>query len=205
VRHPRAALDVGRHPVVGRGEHERRPGFGHGLEAGGQRLRGHPVGHPQALVVLWRDPVGRAAAQHQATDQGGVRVALRQHVLPGPGQRQAQGVVALGRAVGEKPGPLCAVGLGGQDLRLVVRGGPGPEVDPRHRLVDIEGQRLADGPAQAGVGPRPALVPGDMKPGRPPEAVGGERVQIRRALLAPRERRPGGRRVRPAHLAACSR
>jgi hypothetical protein len=106
------------------------------------------VGHAQLGVVLGRDEARQTAAQHQPVDDAGVRVALDEHMAAGFGHGQAQRMVALGGAVGEKPRLPGAVGRGRQLLGALVRGGRGPGVDALDVLADVERERaLADGRA----------------------------------------------------------
>ena len=94
-------------------------------------------------------------------------------------QRQGERVVALRRAVGEKPRPLRAVRDGGQQLGLVVRRRLVADVDAVDALRDVERQRLAEGVAQRRVGAAARLVAGNVEARRPAQAVGEDRVEVR--------------------------
>ena len=57
----------------------------------------------------------------------------------GAGDRQAQRVVALARAVGQEPAALRAIGVGGESLSAQLVGRwRGPEIDPLDVLRHIE-------------------------------------------------------------------
>ena len=129
-----------------------------------ERLRRDAVGHPELGVVLGRDEPRQAAGQHQPVDHAGVRVALDQHARAGARERQAQRVVALGRAVGQKPAVLGPVGLGRETLGALIRRRRGTEVDPLDVLRDIEQQRAGPSALRSpGSAPPPPLWPGTWK------------------------------------------
>ena len=140
--------------------------------ASAQRVGRDAVGHPQLDVVLGRDEPGGAAAQDQTVDQARMRVALEDHPDARGRQGQAQGVVALGGAVGEKPGSGGAVGVRGQLLGALVRGGRRPDVDALDVLRHVEQQStVAQRGAQPRVGALAALVAGDVEAQRAAETV----------------------------------
>src|SRR6185369_559363 len=125
------------------------------------------------------DPRRQAAGQHEAVDHAGVRVALGDDRRAERGEREAERVVALGGAVGEKPRAGGAVGLRRELLRSLERRRLRAEVDAVDVLRDVELERLpADRGADAEVGSRPRLVARDVEAGRPAEAVGDDRVEI---------------------------
>ena len=155
-----------------------------------ERLRRDAVSHSQLGVVLGHDPRRGAAAEDQAVDQAGVRVALEHHRLPGGHERQTQRMVALGRAVGQEPRSLRAIGLRGEQLGALVRRRRRARVDALDVLRDVEQQSVvADRRAQTGIRALSALVAGHVEAGRAAEAVRGDRLQIRRGRL--RGRLPG--------------
>ena len=110
------SLNVGGHAVIGRRDDERRVGVRIRAQRLRERFRRDAVGHPQLRVVLGRQEARHPTAQHQPVDQARVRVALQDHSSSGPGQSEAQGVIALGGAVGEKPRALRAIRFGGEAL-----------------------------------------------------------------------------------------
>jgi hypothetical protein len=128
-----------------------------------------------------------------------VRVALHDERRPQRRQREAQRVVALRGAVGEEPRARGAVRLGGELLGALERRRLGPEVDAVDVLRHVEHQRVvADRAAQAGVGPLARLVPGHVEARRAAEAVGDDRVEVRRGRLVAGDDLPrpdGDRRV----------
>ena len=172
-----------------------------------QRLGRDAVGHPELLVVLGRDKARHAAAEHEAIDDARVRVALHQDAIAGLGERQAEGVVPLRGAVGQKPRAAGPVGGRGQLLGALVGRWGGAEVDPLDVLADIERQRpIADRGAEARVGARAALVARDVEANRAAEAVGDDRLQIRcRRQLAGGRGRGCALILGDAHRAAFSR
>ena len=100
--------------------------------------------------------LGIPPLRHEPVDDRRVRVALRDDLRPERRERQAQRMVALGRAVGEEERALRAVGLGGEPLGALVRRRRRPEVDPVDVLRHVERQRVdADRLAQ-----RPGRRPG---------------------------------------------
>jgi hypothetical protein len=178
------AGDVGCHAVVGRRDDEGRAGAGTGVERLGEAGRGDAVGHPQLGVVLGRHETGPAAREHEPVDHRGVRVALHDDRGVQRGKGEAQRVVALRGAVGEKPRALGAVGLGREALRSLVGRRRGSEVDPLDVLWHVELQRVEpDGVQQPGVGAPAALVAGDVEARGAAEAVGDQGVEVRRAGL----------------------
>ena len=201
VRDAREPLDVGDHAVVRRRDDERRvdPRAAAGVR---QRLverrRRHPVGEAELLVELGGDEGRHAAREHQAVDDGRVRVALRDDPRPQRGERQAERVVALRRPVGQEERPRGPVGLGGQPLGLLVGCRRRAEVDPVDVLRHVHRQgALAQRVAEAGVGARAALVPGDVEAAGPAEGVADDRVEVRRGRLLgahrPADRRSSAR------------
>ena len=201
-----AAADVSGHSVVGGRDDERRADVRRARQRHLEGLRRDAVGHAKLVVVLRGDEARHSAAQHQPVDDAGVRVALYEHVLAGLGQRQAQGVVALGGAVGQKPRLPRAVTHGRQLLRALVRSGGRPGVDPLDVLADVERQRaLADRRSQPGVRAGASLVARHVKAHRAAQAVGDDRLQVgsRRQLPgAPSPLRGGAHVVRLAHQRA---
>ena len=183
-----AAGDVGRHPVVGRGDDPGGAGVRRRGERGLERLRGDPVGHPELLLVLRGDVARPPAGEHEPVDHRGVRVALDDDGRPERRQREAERVVALGGAVGQEPRARRAVGLGGELLGALERRRLGPEVDAVDVLRDVEHQRvLADRRDQPGVGARAGLVAGDVEARRAAEAVGDDGVEVGRGRLVARD------------------
>ena len=189
-RHPRgmghlgARRHVGRHPVVGGRDDEGRAGVRRGRERIAQRAGLDAVGHAQLGVVLGRDEGRYAAREHEPVDQRGVRVALGHHPRAERGQREAQRVVALRRAVGQKPRARGSMGLGGEALGLLVGGRRGPEVDAPDVLRDVEPQcPIAEAEAQPGVGALAALVPGDVEAPGTTGPVADHGVEVGRGRL----------------------
>ena len=182
--HLGAGGDVGAHPVVGGRDDEgglRSRGLG---QPRSQPLRGDPVGHAPVGVVLGSHEGRHPAAEDEAVDQGGVRVALGDHRGAERGQGQRQDVVALAGAVGQEPGPLRLIGLSGEAFGLLEGRGAGPPVDPVHVGGHVEEQRvLPERMQQARVGARAALVPGNREAGRAAEAHPDHRVHVRRGRL----------------------
>ena len=200
-----AAGHVGTYAVVGGRDDEGGAGPGGLLQRLGQALRSDPVRHPPLGVVLRSDEGRDAAAQDQPVDDRGVGVALGDHRGTERREGQRQDVVSLRRPVGEEPGPLCAVGLGGQALGLLERRRARAAVDSVHvgRHVEQEGV-LTQRVQEARVRTRPALVAGHREAGRAPEAEADHRVQVGSGRLlgvgailaqpvAPAERRSSAR------------
>jgi hypothetical protein len=92
------------------------------------------------VVVLGHDETRGSTGQHQPVDNRGVGVALCDNVGARPGHRQAQGVVALGGAVGEEERPLGAIRAGGQAFGSFVRRRRWPRVDALNVLGQVGGQ-----------------------------------------------------------------
>ena len=161
----RSARDVGRHPVVGRRDDERRPRVGRGGERAPRSAAGStPWAMPSSASYSGGDEGRHAAREHEPVDQRRVRVALGHDPRAERRQRQAQRVVALRRAVGQEPRARGAVGLGGQALGLLVGRRRRPEVDAPDVLRDVEPQRaVAEAEAQPGSAPWPPLWPGTWK------------------------------------------
>ena len=146
-----AARDVGDHAVVRRRDDE------HGARvrrlarsAAATDVGRDAVGHAELDVVLGRDERRDAAAEHEPVDDRGVRVALRDDPRAERREREAHRVVALRRAVREEPRARDAVGLGGEQLRALVRRRRRADVDALDVLADVERQRaVAEREAQA--------------------------------------------------------
>ena len=157
-------------------------------------LRGYAMGHPELSVVLRGDEVRSASTEDQPVDEARVRVALQHDAPPWRGEREAQRVVALTRAVGEKPCPRGPIGVGRKVLGPLVRGRRGTDIDPLDVLRHIEGERaVAERAAQTGIGSGATLVAGNVEPRRAAEAVGGDGVKVGRGRLC--RRGPGAHRA----------
>ena len=88
-------------------------------------------------------------------------------------------MVALSRAVGQVPGPLGAVCLGGESLALFERRGRRSYVDALDVLGHVELQgAFAERGAQSGIGALAAFVAGYVKTRGAPEPVRGHRLQV---------------------------
>ena len=149
-----------------------------------ERLRRDAVRHAELRLVLGRDPGRQAAGEHQPVDHRRVGVALHDDRRAERRQREAERVVALRRAVGQKPRARRAVGLGGELLGALVRRRRRPEVDAVDVLRDVELERLpADRGAHAEVGAVAGLVAGHVEAGGAAEPVGDDRVEVRRGRL----------------------
>src|SRR5689334_10185363 len=110
-------------------------------------------------------------------------------------------MIALGRAVGEKPRALRAVRVRRKRLGALVRRRRRARVDALDVLRDIQQQSaLADRRKQPGVDAFSALVAGHVEAQRSPEAVRGDRLQVRCGRLG--RRLPG---LVDRHLADFSR
>ena len=144
-----------------------------------QRLRRDAVGHAEHRLVLRRDPRRQAAGEHQPVDHRRVRVALHDDGRAERGEREAERVVALRRAVGQEPRARRAVGLGGEFLRALVGRRRRAEVHAVDVLRDVEPVRLpAEGGAHAEVGAVARLVAGHVEAGRAAEAVRDDGVEV---------------------------
>jgi hypothetical protein len=100
--------------------------------------------------------------------------------LPVRGQRKAQGVVALGRAVGQKECPASPVGLRREPVGPVIRPRLRAVVDAVDEQRDVGRERVgADRLSHAGVRAGSALVPGYVTAGSATEGIGDDRVQVR--------------------------
>ncbi len=137
-----AAGDVGGHPVVGRRDDER----GAGVRAPARAPRSSASG-----VTPWAIPSSASysgatnVARPPLSTSPSIRLACELRWITTCAaerrERQAQRVVALGGAVGEKPRPRGAVGLGGQLLGALVRRRRRPDVDALDVLGHVEQQR----------------------------------------------------------------
>ena len=136
------AADIGGHPVVRRRDDERRPGVGAAGERGRERLGRDAVSHPELSVVLGRDEARETAAEDQTVEHARMRIALHDDPRPGRREREAERVVALGRAVGQEPRAPGAVRLRGE--RLGAREGRRRRtgIDPDGVERDVEQQRV---------------------------------------------------------------
>ena len=149
-----------------------------------QRLRRHAVRHAEHRLVLRRHPRRQAAGEHEPVDHRRVRVALHDDRRAERRQREAERMVALRRAVGQKPRARGAVGLGRELLGPLVGRRGRAEVDAVDVLRDVELERLpADRGAHAEVGAVARLVAGHVEAGRAAEPVRDDRVQVRRGRL----------------------
>ena len=146
-----------------------------------------PCAMPSSGSYCGGDPRRQAAGQHQPVDHRGVRVALHDDRRAERREREAERVVALRRAVGQKPRAGGAVGLGGQLLRPLEGRRGLAEVDAVDVLRDVELERLpADRGAHAEIGAVAGLVAGDVEAGGAAEPVRDDRVQVRRLWLVRR-------------------
>ena len=180
--------DVGHGAVVGGRDHDHR-GCARGVgQRDLERPGGQAVGDAELGVQLGRDPDRAQAGQDQAVDGAGVHVALDDHLVADAGQRQADGVVALRRAVGQEPGALRAPGVGGQLARLLDRRRAGADVDPGHDQGDVQLQRALAPGRRAG----PASAP--FRPCA--RARGSGRARDRRTRAVHRGRARGSDRGR---------
>ena len=90
-----------------------------------------------------------------------MRVALHDDLATELGEGEADGLVALGRTVGEKPRPLGSPRIGRHRLGLLERSRGRAHVDAVDDHRNVERERLpAERLEQPGVGPRPTLVTG---------------------------------------------
>ena len=185
VGHLGAAADVGRHPVVGRRDDERRARLGRGAPARrAARPASTPCAMPSSASYSGATKAGTPPREHEPVDERGVRVALGDDVRAERRERQAQRVVALRRAVGQEPRARGAVGLGGEALGPLVGRRRRPEVDAVDVLRDVEPQRaVAEAEAQAGVGALAALVAGDVEAPGTAGPVADHGVEVGRGRL----------------------
>jgi hypothetical protein len=193
-----AGGDVGGGAVVRRGDDERGQGAGGAVKRPGQRVRGDAQRHAELLVVLRRGELGAPAAEHQAVDHRGVRVALHDHRAVA-GQREAEGVVALGRAVGEKPALRRPIGAGRQQLGAVVGRRRLADVDALDVLGHVVGERAgAEQRDQLGVRAGAPLVPGHVEAGRLARDIRRDGLEVWRVGLAVGRRGVAHRGAPPA-------
>ena len=106
--------------------------------------------------------LGSPPLEHEPVDDRRVRVALRDDPRAQRREREAQRVVALGRAVGEEERARRAERLGGEQLGALVRRRRRAEVDPVDVLRDVGGERRRAPIAlrTPGSAPGPPLWPG---------------------------------------------
>ena len=161
----RQAADVGHGAEVGRRDDDRRRRAGRGgerrVQGGGQDA----VRDPQPGVDLGRDEGGAQPREDHPVDRAGVDGALHDDALAALRDGQAGRHVALRRAVGEKPRPPRAPGVGRQPARDLVRGRRGADagVDALDQGRDVERERCAPSAARSPrSAARPPLCPGTI-------------------------------------------
>ena len=181
--------DVGGHPVVGRRDDERGAGVRRRAPAPRRARPGvTPWAMPSSSSYSGATKLGRPPESTSPSITEACELRCTTTGAPERREREAERVVALGRAVGQEPRARRAVGLGGELLGALVRRRLGPEVDALDVLRDVEQQRvLADRERSPGSAPAPRLVAGDVEARRAAEAVGDERVEVGRGRLVARD------------------
>ena len=158
-----AARHVGRHPVVGGRDDERRAGVGRAASASRSapaRRRGPCPARRRTRAGRTPAPRPRARARRPATRASCAAPPPASRAAPARGT--ARGCPASRRwsetTCARRRGPRRRA------ARPLVRRRRRPEVDPPDVLRDVEPQRpLAEAEAQPGVGALPALWPGTWK------------------------------------------
>ena len=142
---------------------------------------------PQPGVDLGRDEGGAQPREDHPVDRAGVDGALHDDALAALRDGQAGCHVALRRAVGEKPRPPRAPGVGRQPARDLVRGRRRADagVDALDQGRDVERERCgAQRRTQPAVRREAALVPGHHRAARVAGGERDQRLEIRRQALA---------------------
>jgi hypothetical protein len=146
-----------------------------------ERLGSDAVGDPELGVELGLDEARPQPRHDQAVDGARVRRPLHDDLVAQVGERKARHVVALRRAVQEKPRAPGTPRLRGELLRALPRRRLGAEVDALDERRNVERQgAVAEGLAELGIRARAALVARDMEAAGPTGRIGAQRVEVGR-------------------------
>ena len=187
VGHAREAADVGDRAVVRGGDDDRGRRVGRAGQRRVERGRQDAVRDAQPGVDLRRHERRSQTGEDHPVDRAAVDGALHHDALAALRDGQAGRDVALRGAVGEKPRPPRAPGLGGElPGELVGRGGAARvDVDALDQRGKVERERVApECPAQLRVGGHPALVARHHRAARIAGGEGEQRLEIGRPALA---------------------
>lgn len=136
------------------------------------------------LVDLGGDEARAQPGKDEAVDRARVDVALDDHLAPALTERQAHGVVGVGRPVGQQPGSARAPRRRRELLGARERCRVGPRIDAVHERWDVHPQHLeADRVHEARGRLGPALVRRDVVAARVEVGVRFERCEIWRLAL----------------------